>query len=41
MGYIPEKDAIIIVLVNMEANQKGIGPADYIARQIVEKIKAM
>jgi D-alanyl-D-alanine carboxypeptidase len=41
MGYIPEKDATIIVLVNMQDNQKGIGPADYIARVIVEKVKGM
>ena len=41
MGYIPEKDATIIVLVNMQDNKNGIGPADYIARKIVEKLKEM
>lgn len=41
MGYIPEKDATIIVLVNMQDNKEGIGPADYIARKIVEKVKNM
>ena len=41
MGYLPEKDATIIVLVNMQDNKAGIGPADYIARKIVEKLKEM
>lgn len=41
MGYIPEKDAVIIVLVNMQDNKNGMGPADYIAMKIVEKIKQM
>ncbi len=41
IGYIPEKDATIIVLVNMQDDQKGIGPADYLARKIVEKIKLL
>lgn len=40
MGYIPEKDATIIVLVNMQENKAGTGPADFIARKIVEKIKS-
>ncbi len=39
MGYIPEKDATIIVLVNMQDNKAGIGPADYIARMIIDKLK--
>ncbi|MEO6695614.1 MAG: serine hydrolase domain-containing protein [Ignavibacteria bacterium] len=41
MGYIPEKDATIIVLVNMQDNKKGLGPADYIAMKIIEIIKKM
>lgn len=41
MGYLPEKDATIIVLVNMQDNKAGIGPADYIARKIIEKLKEM
>ena len=39
MGYIPEKEAVIVVLVNMQDNKAGIGPADYIARVITEKLK--
>ncbi len=41
MGYLPEKDATIIVLVNMQDNKAGIGPADYIARKIIEFLKSM
>lgn len=41
MGYIPEKDATVIVLVNMQDNRAGIGPADFIARKIVERLKEM
>ncbi|MEO8209532.1 MAG: serine hydrolase domain-containing protein [bacterium] len=41
MAYLPEKDATIIVLANMQDNKNGIGPADYIARVIVEKLKRM
>ena len=41
MGYYPEKDATIIVLVNMQDNKAGIGPADYIASVILKKIKEM
>lgn len=41
MGYLPDKDATIIVLVNMQDNKKGFGPADYIAMKILEKIKQM
>lgn len=41
MGYIPEKDATVIVLCNMQDNKNGIGPADYLARVIVEKLKTM
>ncbi|MDQ3020336.1 MAG: beta-lactamase family protein [Bacteroidota bacterium] len=41
MAYLPEKDATIIVLVNMQDNKNGIGPADYLARVIVEKLKRM
>lgn len=41
MGYIPEKDATIIVLVNMQDNKAGIGPADFIARKIIDKVKEM
>lgn len=38
-GYVPEKDISIIVLVNMQDNKEGIGPADYIARQIIDGIQ--
>lgn len=41
MGYMTDKDATIIVLVNMQENKAGIGPADYIASKIVEKLKEM
>ena len=41
MGYLPEKDATIIVLVNMQDNKEGIGPADHIARKIIEKLNEM
>ncbi len=41
MGYIPDKDATIIIFVNMQDNKAGMGPADYLARKIVEKIKQM
>lgn len=41
MGYIPEKDVTIIVLVNMQDNKDGIGPADFIARKIIDKINEM
>lgn len=41
MGYIPEKDATVIVLVNMQYNKEGINPADYIARKIFERLKLM
>lgn len=37
-GYIPEKDITIIVLVNMQDNKEGIGPADYIARKITDEV---
>jgi D-alanyl-D-alanine carboxypeptidase len=39
MGYLPEKDAVIVVLVNMQDNKEGIGPADYLGRIIIEKLK--
>ncbi|MBK8982620.1 MAG: beta-lactamase family protein [Ignavibacteria bacterium] len=38
MGYLPEQDVTIIVLCNMQDNKAGVGPADYIARMIVEII---
>ena len=41
MGYMPEKEAVIVVLVNMQDNKAGIGPADFIARIITEKLKSM
>lgn len=41
MGYYPEKDATIIVFVNMQDNKDGLGPADGIARKIVDKLKTM
>jgi len=40
MGYVPELDATIIVLVNMQDNKAGIGPADSIARTILTQLKA-
>lgn len=41
MGYVPEKDATIIVFVNMQDNKNGMGPADNLGRLILEKIKQM
>lgn len=41
MGYMSDKDATIIVLVNMQENKEGIGPADFIASKIVKKLKGM
>ncbi len=41
MGYIPDKDATVIVFVNMQETKAGISPADYIGAMIVEKIKGM
>jgi len=38
MGYLPEQDVTIIVLCNMQDNRAGVGPADYIARMIIEII---
>lgn len=39
MGYIPEQDTTVIVLVNMQENAKGITPADNLARLIVDQLK--
>jgi len=36
MGYIPEKDITIIIFANMQENKEGIGPADHLARKIIE-----
>jgi D-alanyl-D-alanine carboxypeptidase len=41
VGYLPEKDAVIIVLANMQDNKAGMGPADFIARKIIEKLNEM
>lgn len=38
LGYVPGKDISIIILVNMQDNKEGIGPADYLARKILDKI---
>ena len=41
MGYLPEKGASIIVLVNMQDNKEGMGPADFMGMKIVELLNAM
>ncbi|UBF29225.1 beta-lactamase family protein [Kovacikia minuta CCNUW1] len=41
MGYIPEQDATVVVLVNVQENAKGITPADNLARLIVDQLKRM
>ncbi|MEO8446498.1 MAG: serine hydrolase domain-containing protein [bacterium] len=39
MGYDPVLDATIIVLVNMQDNKNGVGPADSIAHVILNTLK--
>lgn len=41
MGGLPEKNATVIVLVNMQDNKAGIVPADFIQKKIIEKLMTM
>lgn len=41
MGYLPEKQAVIIVFGSMWEKDKNIIPADYIARKIVDRLREM
>jgi hypothetical protein len=41
MGYIPEKDATVIILTNMQANKDGIIAVDNMEIKIIEKLMGM
>ncbi len=41
MGYMPEKDAVIIVFGSMWDKNNNKLPGDYIARKIIDKLKTM
>lgn len=41
MGYLPDQDATVIVLVNNSANAEGILPTDNLAQLIVAQLKQM
>lgn len=40
MAYLPEKDATIIILANIQFNKREIGPADYIAGKIMDTLRS-
>lgn len=41
MGYLPEQDATVIVLVNIQTTAKEIEPADNLAQLIIAQLKQM
>jgi hypothetical protein len=38
MGYVPERDATIVVLVNLDSDNGSGGPADDIVKLIAQEV---